>query len=476
MQIIIEPPVDRWQVGRDRGADRTGLIGLLRATAQRLGVGEVADVRYPVLATGHQAWLWHPGILAKDLAVSRAAGAMGAGCFHVVVDQDVEPALRLELPVRREGRLVVEVIELAPTLAMVPTGCQPAVDSGVVVRTLSETQQKFGAALAVDVGLIVEAFEVLPGCRTLAEQVTVVLARLRAAMIDHWRAMPVLFASEMSGLSVFGEVLDRVLADARACVEGYNRAAAAYPEAQVAGLRVESGRVELPVWWLRWGRPRQRVFAEMRGGRTALIAEDGRVVGSESGEGRGEGRKEGRMAPRALLMTAILRRSCCDLFVHGRGGAVYDRVTEAWWREWAGEELGPTAVASADVRLDFGVPVVDEDELQRAAWRVHHLPHNLDREVDSGGVDTEAAARKRWLVEHMNDDRDRRRRAAAFEEIHRINRQLGAAHRAVVTQAQEEFQRAKLGAANRDVAMKRDWCFALYRREEIRAMAEAVGR
>jgi hypothetical protein len=165
----------------------------------------------------------------------------------------------------------------------------------------------------------------------------------------------------------------------------------------------------------------------------------------------------------------------CDLFIHGKGGWLYDRITEEWWREWAGEELAPMAVVSADVRMDFEAPVADRAAVDRAVWWAHHVPHNVDRATHADGP---LAARKRDILAHMDDDRDPRRRAAAFAELHKINARLVEEHPDVIANARLDLERARTGLLNRQVAMKRDWFFGLYPPEKLeelrRSMADSA--
>jgi hypothetical protein len=63
------------------------------------------------------------------------------------------------------------------------------------------------------------------------------------------------------------------------------------------------------------------------------------------------GEKPDFVAPRALTLTAIARLALCDAFIHGTGGARYDRAMERWIRAAFGEEahaaLSPMTVATA---------------------------------------------------------------------------------------------------------------------------------
>ena len=292
----------------------------------------------------------------------------------------------------------------------------------------------------------------------MAEQVAVVLARLRRPYAGD---IPLMMVSDLAGLPVYESVVSRMLDDAHRCAAAYNRAVAEHPQAGMTPLALHRELAELPLWAVAWGRPRRRVFADLSDARPLFVYEDGQAIDTAAV----------KLLPRALLLTAVMRGYFCDLFVHGTGGLVYDRVTESWWRSWAGEELAPMAGATADVYLDSGAPVADRAELDRAVWRCHHLPHNLDRAL---GLDGDIVRQKHDLIAHMDDDRDRSRRREAFQTIHRINGELAQRHAEALRAADRDLRLARVGVHNARTARRRDWCFALYPPDRLHALRRAL--
>lgn len=421
--------------------------------AQRLGGAALRATR-PLIATGHQAWFWHPGILAKDIAAAELARAHQGGWLHLVVDQDVPDAMTIDLPRQDGDALGVRSLPLADVRTNVPTGMQPPVDADAVVARLRTAGDE-------RLGTLAAAWQSLPPCRTLAEQVAVVTARL----MRPWTGdVPLLMVTQLGAMPCLAELADAMVDDARRCVHHYNKAVAAHPGAGVAALRVETDRAELPLWALGWNQPRRRVFADVSDSRPLLAAEDGSEID----------RGADILAPRALLLTALLRGGLCDLFIHGKGGGVYDQAMARWMRAWHGGEadsLAPMAVVSADVRLRFDAPVADQAEYDRAMWQRHHAPHNVDRCL---GLTNGPARRKADLLATMDDDRDKRRRRAVFDEVHRINAALVEAHPQVMADAERRLREAEVGLVNRRIAQRRDWCFALYPPTQLTELRDAV--
>lgn len=460
MRTFSEPALNQWSPAAPPVTGRADLVKLINGNAARLGSAPLdsAAEKQTLLATGHQAWLWHPGILAKDIAMQAAAQRLRAQGVHLVVDQDAHEALQLDLPVQKDDALSARTLRLAPTLPTVPTGAQPPADVDRILDTLRSAGDD-------RVQPLIDAFTNLPPCRTLAEQMAVVLVRL---MQPYTGPLPLLFVSDLAKMPTYPALIEAMLHDARRCAQLYNAAVAAHPQAGVSQLVIERDRVELPLWLVHWGEARQRIYADLADATPVLTDASGSAVDAQSDT----------LLPRALLLTAIMRGQCCDLFIHGKGGGVYDQITDQWWQSWRGETLAPNAVVSADMHLDFDVPVSTPDDVTRAVWFRHHIPHNVDRHL---GLDGELAQHKRHLLAHMSDDRDKRRRYAAFQQIHAANAALAARHPDVLREAEAQFSRTMQGLANAAVAQRRDWCFALYPEAKLRRLhaafeAEASGK
>ena len=440
-RVRIDPPMSGWRLG-EPGANavesREQLLGLARARAARLGLDwleEAALNGTRIIATGHQAYPWHPGILAKDFAALAAAKQHRAMPLHLVVDQDEHAVWSIDVPRVEDDRARVDQHQFAESRLGVSTGFQPPADWGALRGT----------------GLWCPADP--PEVQTLAEQV--------AVLLDLWRGrvgarLPMVFASDLARTGAFAGLVDALLADAQCAVRAYNRAVYAVPEAGLRPLGISREWVELPLWACRWERPRQRVYADLGDSQTILVDAAGtRIDPQDQGV---------TLMPRALLMTALMRSVFCDLFIHGVGGGVYDRATQRWWRDWRGEELAPMAVVTADVYLDLVVPTASRTELLRAVWYRHHVWFNIDRYAQ---VDPALAREKRELIAHMDDDRDKPRRAAAFRLIHAINERLRGDHPELLDQANQRLRRARAGRANQAVLARRDWCFAFYPVERL---------
>lgn len=450
--VRVQPPIGQWTLGSNSPHDRAQLVERINRRARRLGTATLHPPADRLIATGHQAQLWHPGILAKDIATDLAAERLGTQRLHLTVDQDTNDAWRLDVPYRDGDELKVRSVLLAEQIQGVPTGFQPPADPRQLRERLASLNSPLTAVLS-------QALDDLPECESLAEQLAVILVRLRRPYAGD---IPPMMASDLAGLDPYESVVSRMFHDAHRCATAYNQAVAEHPGAGMTPLVVNRELAELPLWAAAWDQLRRRVFVDLTDANPLFVYENGEAIDTGTV----------KLLPRALLLAAVMRSYFCDLFIHGTGGLVYDRVTEAWWRNWADEDLAPMAGATADVFLNLGAPVADRAELDRAVWRRHHLPHNLDREL---GLDGDMVEQKHDLLAHMDDDRDRARRREAFKKIHRINDELAERHADALDAAGRDLDLAQVGVRNARIARRRDWCFALYPPDSLHALRRTLG-
>lgn len=421
----------------------------------------------PLWVTGHQAWLWHAGILAKDIAAAVAARDHGGQVLHLVVDHDVHEALSLPIPVAEGDALTIQTHQLARTRTALPAACQSAADLSQALATLKRLTADDGLHTPARFDALQAAMRDLPAFDTLGQQMAAITVRLMQPVLG---SVAIALTSQLCALPGFKQIIREMLHDARACAAAYNQAVQAHPQAGIGPLAVSDLLVELPLWLLTWEGGRQPVYADLADSTPLLVTADGQPVKV------GEAYDQPRLAPRAMLLTAAMRQLYASVFIHGTGGGVYDRVTEAWWQAWRPDEtLAPMAVVTADLRFDFDAPIATLDNVRQAQWWMHHLPHNLDRHADLPEEARALAKRKAACLARMDDDRDPARRQKLFQEIHGINDQLAALMPQPLDAAQMNLDNARIGVDNQAIARKRDWCFALHPPEQLSQLAQALG-
>ncbi len=463
IELVAHPPAGKL-FGQDMTAWRA-------RTRRELAL---ADDR-PIIATGHQTLLWHPGILAKYLLVDALAAsgsplplgeglgvrAEPAGARHgghsalatanLVVDQHAGGFAELPVPIRRaDGSLAERTLQLTSARPDVPMALHPPFTPPGPPANLNAASPSVQSGLASIYDAIVAHRE--------APNAAIQMARALADLMRPWVGpTPNVTASDLLETSLSRAILAKMVDDPWACAEHYNRAVASLPEAGIAGLLVRDDMVELPLWRIR---------------------EDGRRMHAYDGDVQRWLESNGaaqpvRLMPRALFMTALVRLGMCDLFVHGTGGGNYDRAMEIWIRDWLGVEVSPKAVATATLLL----PLIDEpagkqssvDDAMRALRRAQHDPEPV---AAAAGVSP--GPLKRAMLARIDAlPRASAARRMAFLDMHA---QLAAMREKFdrVQHARQSVETARRRVGDARIANRRTWAFPLYPSRMIDELAERV--
>ena len=435
----------------------------------------------PVIMSGHQAGVWHPGILVKRLALEAAAEAFGAEPAWLIADQDEHAIGELTYPAKtgptktgpnktgpnKTGpNWAVRTLTLAPrsrVLAGTPTCSMPRLESPADPTKHGPIDH--GPIDHEGVQAIVREVLAAPG-ESAAEQ----MAAANDALLEKrlgLKPIQTIRGSELLQTPAGQELLERIAADPAACVKAYNAGVAAAPESRLRPLivREAAGRHELPLW--RIPKPKEPGRGEPR--RPVFCAQLKDIDPAE-------------LAPRALLQTAIVRLQMADdqsgqrplssLFIHGTGGASYDRATDVWIAAWLPNSplLAPIAMATATLTLDLGVPMASEAERNRAVWRAHAARHNPGLVEDPGTAD-----RKRRLVEQIAAaPRKSAERGRLYAEMHALLANHARTHETALRALASDA--ARLADLRRDAAVAeiRTWPWPLYPDEALFALRDAV--
>lgn len=439
-RFYADPLMIHWHpTGAVSAQDRQVLVDLVATNADHLGTGRLT-MDGPIIATGHQAWFWHPGILAKDMAMAEAARYHGGHMLHLVVDHDVHPSMQLPIPIRQETAMIEKVVQLAKVREDIPIASQEPVEIKQVQDNLWYLKQEQSASLG-------NALLNMPACSNLAQQISVILTRLMKKWVGD---VPVLYSTQLLDLPSAQHILDKMLDNPQVMARCYNNAVNELPHAGIAHLSVEPDRVELPLWLIRWDKPRAKVYADIADHKALLVDEQGELIDRDTAT----------LAPKALFLSALMRSVVSQLFIHGKGGGVYDQVTELWWSQWHQPPLNSLAIVSADLYMQWAVHFSHEEDVEEAICYLHHLRHNIDRYTD---VDPQLVRAKAELIENLADrNADRAEKKVWFRQLHAINDQFCEDHVDMLNEAYNRVNHAKKGIINRQLASRRDWPFFLY--------------
>jgi hypothetical protein len=298
------------------------------------------DDAAPLIATGHQAELYHAGVWVKNVIIHAIAEKLGGSAFHLAIDTDAAKHLNIRWP----GETIPLTDE--PNLLDAPwTGLLAPPTPG----HLSEIAAKLAAA-SKSWGFEPMLPDVLTSLRRLSTEARDLPSALTNALHElDWQLglrHHALLASPLWFSEPFLLFAHDLLANADQTATHYNNALSAYRiEAGIRSstrpmpdLFISDEAIEAPLWLddlHTHKRIRPSVFLTDRGWLLKLVSGDEflfekNLDGWEAASKlqRWLTQTRHRLSPRALTLTMFVRLLLADQFVHGIGGARYDQVTD----------------------------------------------------------------------------------------------------------------------------------------------------
>lgn len=267
------------------------------------------DPTRPVIVVGHQPVFWHAGILAKFIAADALARSCNGQLVHLVIDGHMGSFNEVHWPVpAADGSLHRETWRFRDQVEGLPMAMQPAC---VPFEVPSGSPR--------GLGLIHAALDEAVSSGDAALQQSAALDRL----MDPWVGpRTTITASALASSRVGVELAERMSSDPHACRNTYNRSLLDSPDVDIGEL----AEGELPSW---------------------TMLDDGTIRTSHDDDDPAL-----RRFPKAMYLTAMARLGLGDFFVHGTGGARYDRCMETWIRNWIEVDPCPASIASATMIMD----------------------------------------------------------------------------------------------------------------------------
>lgn len=442
--------------------------------------------------TGHQPELYHPGVWAKNFAVSAVARKMGGVGVNLVADTDQLKANSLKVPSGDPARLTIEKLPFDDVTDGRPFEAWN-IHNNQLFNDFGDNLRQRLAPFSTDPLInnfwpLAQSAEGDHGARKFSHARQLIEKKWGFGLVESpmslWAptaSVAHIFCTILADLPRFHSIHDSHL-------KAYRKAHGIHSRNHpVADLQTGEGWWESPLWVWRDTNPlRKGLWVQICPAGTGIrlkMEGDSEPLGClaiRSGFPTDEGirqlqRLEAngiRIRPRALVTTALCRLLLADLFVHGIGGAIYDELGDSIFSEFFGLVMPEYAVCSATLRLtDFPAPVSGERlneqyrELRRIRWKAETLADH-PQEV------SELIKKKREILSWPTLERIIRRRRAV--ELRKVNRQIADHYR---IQEKEILERIDCFSSLDDLekmAQSREYSFVVHSAERLLSLAEKI--
>ncbi len=395
---------------------------LIADAARRCGVSvsleslSSADHKSPIVMAGHQPLVYHPGLLSKVEALARFADETASVAVNVVVDTDEGDSGMLIWP--RVERGVIEMKRGSIAIGRDGLYSEQRIEAQSVVAAIFEEIEADLRLSASECARSEISIERVRFVASLYQRLSGELASVAHAVV-RWALMgraicEIPLSTVVCDTAVRG-VLEEFVGDGAKLSAVYNTTLDAYrrehkivnPANPFPNMHSDGSHLELPMWKIDRGK-REPFYANM--------------LSSGSGADRGY------LAPRGSVTTMVLRGFCSDLFIHGRGGAKYDRFVDQLALRYMGVEL-PRFVVASRTRYLFPDKVSELTRSIELASKVKEMTAKTEAFLGQGiftheeeeklaALSTERAA----LRNHLQQATSSEKRSAASHALNVANR------------------------------------------------------
>ncbi len=448
----------------------------------------------PLIVSGHQPELFHPGVWAKNFVLDQLAIATGGIGLHLIVDNDAVSSTRIAVPVGSREAPRIEFIPFDADAGAVPWEEARLRDESLF-RTFADRVSAALASWSIRPMLsdlwpvVVGRLPSSPPPR-LSDLLTIVRREAERRLGLSNLELPI---SQLCESESFAWFVCSLLSEPQQTHAAYNEVVAEYRRVHrirnrqhpVPDLGTRAGEwCESPFWiWRANDSRRGRLFVRVTSSELQLangesvIAELPRI-NADSAESsvaqlRALSSRGWKLRPRALTNTLFARVFFADAFLHGIGGAKYDEMTDRLIERLFGITPPSYLTVTATHRLPLGGWNVTPSDVANLKHRLWDFDHNLDRHLASVPSEEYLAvlSEKQHLIAEQQTqdalDRHDPRRAAHAENVQRrrrfqaINRRLASFAHESRTALNDELQTAQSHLAANTILQGREFSFGL---------------
>ena len=449
----------------------------------------------PLIVSGHQPELFHPGVWAKNFVLNHLAKTTGGIGLHLIVDNDAVSSTRVAVPVGSREAPRIEFIPFDVDAGALPWE-EARLRDASLFRTFADRVSASLTCWSIQPMLTdlwpvaVECLAHAPSPR-LSDLLTVVRRAAEQRLGLNNLELPI---SQLCESESFAWFVASLLSDPQQTHAIYNEVVAEYRQRH--GIRNsqhpvpdlstrEDGWLEAPFWvWRAGDSHRGRLFVRASSSGLQLANAETIVatlphIAAESAEVavaelRALSSRGWKLRPRALTNTLFVRTFLADAFLHGIGGAKYDEMTDVLIARLFDVTPASFLTVTATHHLPLtGWSVVPSD-VSKLKHRLWDFDHNFERHTASvpDGEHLTILAEKQRLIAEQHDqdsldrnDPNRGSHADNQKRRHRfkgINRQLAALAHNDRSALAHELQAVQSQLSANNILLSREFSFGVF--------------
>jgi hypothetical protein len=452
-----------------------------------------------VLIAGHQPELFHPGVWLKNFALDQLANRHQAVAINLVIDSDTIKTTSVRVPTGSVEKPRVASVMFDKPSAEIPFQARSIQDFELFSSFGGRISERFGPLLPNP--MVREFWPLAVEAARRTRNVGQSLSQAR----HQWEGRMGLTTLEIPQsvvccLPAFRQLMAHLIAPLPRLWEVYNHALTEYRRQHhvrshshpAPELAAEGAWLEAPFWIWSGDNPLRRrayvlprgddlVLSDLQGLELPLRLSAESEIATAIGQLATLCERGIRLGSRALLTTLAARVLLGDLFIHGIGGAKYDRLTDTMIQRFFCLTPPTFLVVSGTLHLPIPHPAPTSGDLQAVNRELRELEFHPETFLNSQGTSesaiersqpaTDGSAATHWIAEKRRwvdatvDRQNARQRCRAIREA---NQQL----QPFVGERRAEFiRRGEVASAQLRadaVLASREYSFCLHPEQSLR--------
>jgi hypothetical protein len=443
----------------------------------------------PLVITGHQPELFHPGVWVKNFVTAAVAKASGGVGLNLIVDNDIPKTSAIQVPRVARGLVKVERVEFDRWVSETPYEDWRVTSEEQLQSFPERVERVLGDAASQSV---LRGFWPRLRAHRDVSQLGLRFALARHEVESEWGVKNLeLPLSTICQTESFLWFASHLLAQLPRYRQVHNAALAEYRVLHgirsrnhpVAALAVQEDWVEAPFWAWRAEGPRRRALFVRQRGRTMelrIAGEDDVLIElplSPQSEAccaverlRELPARSVRLRTRALLTTMFSRLLLGDLFIHGIGGSKYDQLGDEIIRRFLGIEPPGFLTVSMTLWLNLPQDGTSPGDFSALERELRDLRFNPDRHLSEPLPDDARSlirTKSDLIAANTETHRKRAERCLAIRRCNDALQQFVEKKRAELSAARSIF--LERVASNR-LARNREYAFVLHSEARLREL------
>ena len=389
------------------------LEAALRYTRTYTEAAEQQSPDAPLILTGHQSGLVHPGVWLKNFAAAKLAQDCHGISVKLIIDSDLCRNTSIQIPTGtvQDPRLKTVAYDLS--LKKLPYEEREIADRA--------TWKSFGTRATdaissfVDKPLLYGWWTEYMTRSTVTNNLGLALAQARHRLEQRWGIHNLeIPQSLVCQTESFRRFVVFLLQGAERFRWAHNEALAEYRQAHrlrnpaqpMPDLKEKQGWLETPLWTWKSNQPIRRALYVRKQRNKLLISDltdwhDSLPSNSSSAiERLATWQQQGiKIRSRALTTTLFARLLLADLFIHGIGGAKYDQVTDHICERLLGLSLPSHITISGTLKLPIEHPAIAPDQVPELRQHLRELKYHPELHCNDLPIDTsEQQQLEAWIA------------------------------------------------------------------------------